>query len=179
MSEIALEGVINKPKDNKPAITTGTYDSQKGTQSFCRFRIGVYQGKDKEGNATYGNYNCVIYGDLADNAIKLLKAGDHVVVIGRQKIERFQTQDGALFTQINITVSAIGKAISRFAPQGNEQYNSATGTIGKVQYSEPNNVAAANNRTQTPQAPTDDEFPLDFGEYDNPQNSGEDVPIPF
>ena len=193
MSQIGVEGVISIPKDEKyPVFQTGVFNTERGPQNWAKFRIGVYQGKNKDGKATYGNYDCMMYGTLADNAVAQLKGGDHVVVVGRLKVKDYQTQEGEWRKSAEISVDALGAAISRFEPKEafDDRYNPATGTVGRVQYAEKagKSRAAQNGVVHADNAPVslrkeapipDEEFPLDFSGLNGETPPLDEIPVPF
>lgn len=80
--------------------------SPQGTV-FCNFSVAVNDiGKDKEGNkieeVTWYNVSCM--GKKAEAAVKHLKKGDPVFISGKQKIRKYQGQNGL---EVSIDVFAM------------------------------------------------------------------------
>lgn len=53
-------------------------------------------------------YRCAVWREMAENVAETLTRGMRVVVVGRQKIRRYETQDGKQGTSVDIEVDSVG-----------------------------------------------------------------------
>mgnify|MGYP003564112807 CR=1 FL=1 len=127
-----------------------------GGTAIAKFGLAV-GGRPRDGEDTVSFFNCVVWGKMGENCSQYLSKGKQVCVDGRIEQRRWQAQDGANRS----TIEVVAERVQFLSPQGND-------------------TSKTNNpQQQQPQAPKEN-LTDDF--YDNSQEpqydmSQEDVPF--
>lgn len=81
--------------------------SPDNTSSFLSFNVGVYTGKDKNGNSKTQWYGVTFSGKLADMLEKDLLKGSKVIVVGDLDLGFYQAKDGSIVVTANISFPSV------------------------------------------------------------------------
>ncbi len=77
------------------------------------FRVAVDKagGKDQSGKEEAGFFDCVAWGDLAENLARSLSKGQRVMVSGELRHRSFEANDGTKRTAIEVLVDDAGPSL--------------------------------------------------------------------
>lgn len=56
--------------------------------------LGIFLGKDKDGNKNYDSCNIIFFGETADLFADSIKKGDYVHISGRINLNKYTTKEG-------------------------------------------------------------------------------------
>jgi hypothetical protein len=68
--------------------------SEKSGGCICKVLLGIYLGKDKEGNKQYDSVEITLFGDTAEKFGEDIKKKDSVYLEGRIAINKYTSKDG-------------------------------------------------------------------------------------
>ena len=68
--------------------------------------LGVYLGKDKDGNSVYDSFEVTTFNDTAESFGNNVKKGDYVYVAGRMTINKYTNKDGKEVKNIQLIGNA-------------------------------------------------------------------------
>ena len=107
---------------------------ENGKQSSIWGKIGVYQGKDKQGNDLPSLFvEFTAFGKEADTLAQFAHKGDLVIASGRFSETQSQGQDGKLYTNKKIVGNA---KVCYKLPNPNNQQTVNTGFVQQPQYNQ-------------------------------------------
>ena len=78
-----------------------------GGTAYTRFTVAHSHGKDKDASF----FDCTAFGDLAENLAESLEKGMRVIVEGRVKQDRWETDEGDKRSKISVQVDDVGPSL--------------------------------------------------------------------
>jgi|TARA_B100001750_G_C15496562_1_gene594553 single-strand DNA-binding protein len=105
--KVSGDGTICKSKDGDRLILRTLPSGQTVTD----FRVATYSHKNKEGKAEKSFWTLEVWGELANNVVASLKAGDQIVFNGFIKDDSYEKDDGTTVQKSKVNVDAIGPSL--------------------------------------------------------------------
>ena len=81
---------------------------------FCAFSVAVNKNRKNaqgEWEKETSYFDCVVFGEAAENFVNSFHKGDRVIVTGRPQQRTYQGQDGTEKTKVELAVDEIGATI--------------------------------------------------------------------
>jgi single-strand DNA-binding protein len=122
-------------------------------QPFCSFSIAVNKNKKNsagEWEKETSYFDCVVFGESAENFANSFGKGNRVIVTGRLQQRKYEGQDGTEKTKIELVTDEIGATVKY-----------ATVAITRTERPEGQNGGDSFNRKDS--APATARFEADFG----------------
>ena len=104
MNHVALSGTVFEPESRVA----------KSGMAVLTFRLSYYQGKGKEGKATYGGIDVTAFDRLAKAWDGQLRDRDKVIVAGRITLDKWE-KDGQKHYKHRLIADDIGQEMNLFA----------------------------------------------------------------
>ena len=103
-----------------------------GGTAWMRFSVGVYQGKDDDGEYKDSLWmRCVVFGDRAENLAESVKSGDPVIVVGELQANNWENKDGEKQYGTSVMVDLIGMDMSRYPATSGKMWSDQPDEKGK------------------------------------------------
>lgn len=103
MNHVTLSGTVFEPESR----------AAKSGMAVLTFRLSYYQGKGKDGKATYGGIDVTAFDRLAQAWDGQLQNKDKVIVTGRIMLDKWE-RDGKKYYKHRLIAEDIGKELSLF-----------------------------------------------------------------
>lgn len=104
MNHVTLSGTVFEPESR----------AAKSGMAVLKFRLSYYQGKGKDGKATYGGIDVTAFDRLAQAWYGQLQDKDKVIVTGRISLDKWE-KDGKKYYKHRLIAEDIGKELDLFA----------------------------------------------------------------
>ena len=112
MNHVTLSGTVFEPESR----------AAKSGMAVLTFRLSYYQGKGKDGKATYGGIDVTAFDRLAHTWDGQLQDKDKVIVTGHITLDKWE-KDGKKYYKHRLIADDIGKQLDLFADsKTNGQY---------------------------------------------------------
>lgn len=105
-NDIAVVGKIYPRGKDEDFLRYGA----SGT-AYVPFNLSAWSHKNDEGNNEYISYQCIVFGDMAENLAESIVEGDTVIVTGRLQANNWVTDDGDKRYDQQLMVDEIGLSV--------------------------------------------------------------------